>query len=305
MLISVVLCTYNPDDELLARALDAILAQDLDRDAWEFVVVDNNSQPAVSARQCVTDRGVRVVIEPTQGLSAARECGVRSTRSPILVFVDDDNLIAPDYLRNISATFADQRIGAVSGTVVPEYEKQPGSWFTDFEIMLAVRRPPTDRPYLTSIPLFNEYFPVGAGMAVRRDVIRSYYQSIAEGAAYLPGRVGSDLTSGEDTDLAFFAISRGYLVGTIGSLKLRHVIPAARTTPDYISRLAVASTRSAAEVNIKWSGTFGGDVFESFRIPKRQIRLRCVAAAFLSWSSRFRVKYHFFKTLLETSDRVN
>lgn len=305
MLISIVLCTYNPDDELLARALDSVLAQDLGRDTWEFVVVDNNSQPAVSARRCVTDRGIRIVTESTQGLSAARECGVRSTQGSILVFVDDDNLIAPDYLRNVDATFADQRIGVVSGAIAPEYEKLPGAWFTDFESMLAVRRTPTDRAYLTSIPLFNDYFPVGAGMAVRRDVIRSYYRSIAEGAAYLPGRVGSDLTSGEDTDIAFFAISRGYLVGTIGSLKLRHVIPAARTTPDYISRLAVASTRSAAEVNTKWSGTFGGDVFESFRIPRRQIRLRYAIAAFLSWSPRFRVRYHFFKTLLETSDRVN
>jgi len=304
MLISVVLCTYNPDDELLARALDAILAQDLDRTAWDLLIVDNNSHPGVTMRKCVTDRGVRVATESIQGLSAARECGVRGTQGSILVFVDDDNLIAPDYLSNVRAAFADQRIGVVSGAIGPEYEKRPGEWFADFESMLAIRRPRTDRAYLTSIPLFSEYFPVGAGMAVRRDVIRSYYQSIADGAAYLPGRVGSELSSGEDTDIAFFAISRGYLVGTIGSLKLLHVIPASRTTPKYISRLAIASTRSAAEVNTKWSGTFGGDVFESFSMSPWQVRFRCAAAALLSWHPRARVRYYYYKTLSRLSDRI-
>jgi glycosyltransferase involved in cell wall biosynthesis len=301
MLISVVLCTYNPVDAVLSRALDAILSQKLDRSAWEFLVVDNNSSPPVSARLGITDRSVRVVREPKQGLAAARECGVNNTTGAILVFVDDDNLIAPDYLLNVRTIFTDPKIGVVSGTVVPEYETPPPAWFREFENGLAVRRPPTDAAYITNIPSHNEYFPIGAGMSVRREVIESYYQSIANGDAYVPGRVGSQLSSGEDLDLDFFAINQGFLIGTVGSLKLRHVIPPDRTTPDYMSRLAVASTRSAAVVNAKWSPIFGTDVFDFFQSSRRKNRIKWVAAALLSWIPRFRVRYHFFKTLSELS----
>ena len=301
LLISVVVCTYNPADELLARCLDAILSQDLEQPAWELLVVDNNSHPPVSERTCVIERSVRVVTESTQGLSKARECGVHNTEGSILVFVDDDNLIAPSYLRSVAVTFEDARLGVVSGAIAPEYERQPSPWFKPFEGMLAVRRLDSERNYLTNIPSYNYYFPIGAGMAVRREVIGNYYRSIVDGSAYVPGRVGSELSSAEDIDLDFFAISQGYFVGSVGSLKLWHVIPAARTTLGYISRLAVASTRSAAEVNAKWSGTFGGDVYEFFSSSRLEIRIKYMLSAALSWIPRFRIRYHVFKTFLEST----
>jgi glycosyltransferase involved in cell wall biosynthesis len=46
-LISVVLCTYNPRTDYLQRCVDGLRKQTLDQTAWELVVVDNNSQPAV------------------------------------------------------------------------------------------------------------------------------------------------------------------------------------------------------------------------------------------------------------------
>lgn len=299
MLISVVLCTYNPNDETLGRALDAILAQRLESGSWDLLVVDNNSNPPVGSRACVLSRGVRVVTEPRQGLAHARECGVRNTEGSILVFVDDDNVISPDYLREVAGVFLNPAIGVVSGAVFPEYEKQPGTWFADFENMLAVRRPRTERAYLTTIPSYTDFFPIGAGMAVRREIIRSYHESITGGSELVTGRTGSQLASAEDVDLDFFALSQGYLIGTVGSMELRHIIPAERTTPGYLSRLSVAATISAAQVNAKWSGEFGGNVIDYFNIPRRTTRMKCLVAGVLSWLPGFRVRYHFNKTLLE------
>lgn len=299
--ISVVVCTYNPNDEVLARALDGILSQDFDSEAWELLVVDNNSVPAVSGRATVRDRDIRVAFEPRQGLSAARECGVRNTQGDLIVFVDDDNLLSTNYLSRVSDIFMDSRIGVISGAIAPEYEQSPAAWFKSFETMLAVRRPPTEGTYLTNIPLVNDYFPIGAGMAVRREIIVAYYQSIADGSSYIPGRVGTQLSSAEDTDLDFFAISEGYLIGTAGCLKSRHVIPAERTTSEYLCRLAVSSLRSAAEVNDKWADRFGADVVESVAISRRRIRFRLMLAALLSWNAAYRVRYCGLKTLLELS----
>lgn len=299
MLISVVVCTYNPDDSMLVRALDAILAQDLDPQTWELLVVDNNSSTAVSSRQFIRDRGIRVEFESRQGLSAAREFGTRNTRGEVIVFVDDDNVLSPDYLRHVVDIFSDTRVGIVSGAIEPEYEMQPPGWFSDFEEMLAIRRPPTAATYLTNIPSFNQYFPIGAGMAVRRELVNAYYQSLAAGSTYIPGRVGSDLSSAEDVDLDFFAISQGYLVGTAGSLNLRHVIPVERTTADYLSRLTVAATTSAADVNRKWAATFGGHVIDSFAISRRRLFVKYLVATCLSWDPRFKVRRHSVRALLD------
>ena len=285
----------------MARVLDAISAQDLDASEWDLLVVDNNSSPAVDGRPFIRDRGIRVKVEPRQGLAAAREFGVRHTQGDIIVFVDDDNVISSEYLRTTAGIFADSRIGVISGAIFPEYEKHPGPWFKDEESRLAIRRPPTEGTYLTNIPIFNDYFPIGAGMAVRRGVISSYFKSIAAGSSYIPGRVGSRLSAGEDIDLDFFAISEGYLVGTAGSLKLTHIIPAERTSPNYLSRLAIGATESAAQVNSKWAGRFGVDVFESFATSRRKLLIQCVFAACRSWNPHYRIRYHSLRTLLKVS----
>jgi glycosyltransferase involved in cell wall biosynthesis len=303
MLISVILCTYNPNEAYLARTLEAVLSQDLPPAEWEFVIIDNNSSLPVSERACVRERKVRVESEVRQGLSAARECGARSTRGEILVFVDDDNLLAPDYLRQVKSIFDTPNIGVVSGEVVPEYEKEPDGWFWEFESMLAIRRPQSSRAYLTSIPLYNEFFPIGAGMAVRRRILEDYYQSIANGSPYISGRKGTQLSSSEDLDLDFFAISRGYLIGTVATLKLKHLIPSSRITIDYISRLAIASEKSTVEVNRKWMDTFRADVFGSCTTNRQNVWFRLLASCLFSWMPKYRIRYHVFRTRLEALDK--
>jgi glycosyltransferase involved in cell wall biosynthesis len=278
--------------------LDAILSQDLDRGAWELIVVDNNSDPAVSSRPYITERGVHVVVEAEQGLSKARECGLRHSRGSILVFVDDDNLLASNYLTEVNAIFSDPSVGVVSGAIEPEYDKQPAPWIAHFENMFAVRRIPADEAYFTDEPRYTDHFAVGAGMAVRREIVEDYYRSIAEGSAYVSGRVGTQLSSAEDVDLDFFAISRGYRIGSVGRLRLRHVIPPDRTTIEYLSRLAVAQTKSAAEVNAKWSPQFGGDVIPSFSSSKMRLRVKCLLSAVLRFDPKFRIRRHFYQATL-------
>lgn len=292
-------CTHNPVSETLARVLDAIAAQDLDEAEWELLVVDNNSSPPANERPCMIGREVRIVTESELGLARARECGVRNSKGSIVVFVDDDNVLEPDYLSNASTVFEDPRIGLVSGAIMPEYEEPPAAWVTRFERMLAIRRLASDEVHLTETPSNGMYFPIGAGMAVRRAVIESYYRSIAAGATYVPGRLGSQLSSGEDIDLGLFAISENWLVGTVGSMKLRHVIPPNRTTVEYLSRLSSSSVQSAAEVNMKWSATFGGDVIGGFSQSKWLLYAKCTVARSLSWNPKFRIRYHRNRAVLD------
>src|SRR5262249_55066755 len=104
--ISVVISTHNPDIHRLERTLRGIAAQTLDTELWELVLVDNASTKRVSIDKIPWNRGERRQIrEERLGLIYGRLAGIRASKGGVLVFVDDDNELAPDYLQAAMAVF--------------------------------------------------------------------------------------------------------------------------------------------------------------------------------------------------------
>ena len=97
---TVAICAYNATARIW-RALDAL--RDLRyAGPWDVLVVDNASTDATGEFAAGwSDRlpGLRVVREGTPGVAHARMRALREARGDCLCFVDDDNLLAPDYLR--------------------------------------------------------------------------------------------------------------------------------------------------------------------------------------------------------------
>jgi hypothetical protein len=98
-LISAVLCTYNRAG-LLRRALDALRGQTLDAEQLEVVVVDDGSTD--ETRELVSSfkslLPVRYLFQPKSGLGAAKNLGLGVAQAPIVVFLDDDDVLAGDCL---------------------------------------------------------------------------------------------------------------------------------------------------------------------------------------------------------------
>lgn len=295
-MISVVICTYNPNPVYLQRTVQSVLQQQYRKSDVDFFIVDNNSKIPVRELSFVQENHIHVVVERTPGLTAARECGVRNAKGDIVVFVDDDNILDSKYLQTVQGLFQHSNVGVLSGNVEPEYEVQPERWFFRFEPMIAVRRIQSDRVFLTSIPVFNEYFPIGAGMCIRTDLLREYFQSLDQ-TNRIEGRVGKSLSSGEDLDIDFFAISRGYLIGSAGALKIKHIIPSFRCQSNYIRRLSVSSTHSSHLINQKWKPVFDGDVFTFFKSSRIVLFFKMVLYALTSWNKRSLILFHFHKKL--------
>ncbi len=99
-MISTILCTHNPRPDYLRRTLEGLRRQDIKKDDWELVVVDNACDPPFAK---LADLGwhprARVVCERTLGLTEARLRGLRESRGDLIVFVDDDNVLADNYLK--------------------------------------------------------------------------------------------------------------------------------------------------------------------------------------------------------------
>jgi len=157
--ISVVLCTYNPRADFLERVVGGLKAQALPRERWELIVVDNNSQPPVRAGSAaVAGRNVgksegegafldlswhgnaRIVREEKLGLTFARLRGFSEARAELIVMVDDDNLLAQDYLET-AVRIAEERptLGAFGGKCLPEFEHEPPEWLRGMTSGLGLR----------------------------------------------------------------------------------------------------------------------------------------------------------------------
>lgn len=92
--ISIIICTYNRS-VLLVKTLQSLLSLENLHQA-EIIVVDNHSKDdtaSVTKRFMETEGAemdIRYLLEPVQGLSAARNTGILASKSPIIAFLDDD-----------------------------------------------------------------------------------------------------------------------------------------------------------------------------------------------------------------------
>ncbi|MGQ0575329.1 MAG: glycosyltransferase [Pseudonocardia sp.] len=129
--ISVVLCTRDPDDAIVA-CLDSLARQEYPE--FEVVVVDNAPTSARVA-QLVADRpGVRRVVEPRPGIAWARNCGWRAARHPVVAYIDDDEVADPHWLAEIARAFASRPdVRAVAGLILPAaLDTRAQDWFEQF-----------------------------------------------------------------------------------------------------------------------------------------------------------------------------
>lgn len=236
-MISVVLPTHNPDPARLPRVLDSLARQTLNPEYWELVLVDNASVSPVTLNAPLLQAKIRhqVVVESHPGLTFARLRGLSESRAPLCVFVDDDNVLAPDYLENACTLMeSNPSLGALGGRSIPEFERQPEPWMGEFHGLLALRDL-GDKPLLASWNHeYPECAPIGAGMVLRREAARAWLES---SPSHLTDRRGKELSSGGDNDIVLCLLKAGWKVAYEPSLVLTHLIPANRLEPDYLARL--------------------------------------------------------------------
>lgn len=283
--ISVVLPTHNPDRSRLDRTLEGLRAQTLPSGLWETVVVDNAT--AVPLREAGLARPglgqLRLIREEQLGLSRARRTGFEQARAAVFVLVDDDNVLAPDYLAHVAELFrAHPRIGALGGRSLPEFEREPEEWKREFLPLLALRdlgeEPRISQGLRPPGAAADEYpvdsAPIGAGMAIRREAARQWMADLE--AAGLPDRRGRELSSAGDNDIVLSAMRQGWEVGYFPQLRLTHLIPAARLDPAYLARLNRGIQKSWLQVLVR-RGVSPWPAIPRWSVPLRQ------AKAWFAW----------------------
>ncbi len=239
MKLSVIICTHNPRTDYIERTLAGLAAQTLGHEHWDLLIIDNRSDLAVAGRfDLAWCSDARVMREEKLGLTPARLRGIREAAGDLLVFVDDDNVLEPDYLE-VARRIALERpwLGAWSGQCRGAFDEPPPEWTRRYWGNLAIREIAQD--VWSNMPRLAETMPCGAGLCLRREVGLEYVRLHDAGERRFQfDRTGDSLLSGGDNDLAACACNIGLGVGLVTTLKLDHLIPAGRLSLDYLARLA-------------------------------------------------------------------
>ncbi len=234
--ITAILCTRNRSKKLSA-ALSAMARLDVAGLPFDLLVVDNGSTddtPAVvaaAARLCPFP--VRLVSEPEPGLSRARNRGMSMAHGTLLLFTDDDCLVAPSWVRSALLAFDGDWHQVIGGRVELYDPNEPSN----------LQRTAVEPDVLTGTEsLFG--FLHGANFAFGRSVSQQAGRfDVGLGA-------GTPLHAAEDTEFVYRAFRLGIPVRYDPGMLVHHdhgrtdPADARRTTQGYMVGMSAMLIKS-------------------------------------------------------------
>lgn len=242
---SIIICTHNPRAEYLSRTLEGIKRQIFDISSFELIIVDNGSTKSVASEIDISWHPLsRIVKEEILGLTHARLKGIDEANGEYIVFLDDDNVMDPEYLsRSAEHIVKMPFIGAFGGTLVGEFEVEPPPYLQKYLGLLAIRK--VERDIWSNLYQYQST-PAGAGMVIKSEIARVYASKVRSNIiGKMLGRKGTNLMSGEDLDMAYTAIDRGFGCGLFSDLIITHLIPKFRLTEVYLLQLSISASVSS------------------------------------------------------------
>ncbi len=257
--LSIVIATYNRWESLLIT-LRSVVKQNLAPQLWECIVVNNNSSDETQAQAeqfalQYPQLDIRVLFEPRQGLSWARNCGIEQSSGEIIAIIDDDEVINEGFASAYLSLF-ERRPQATSagGRIIPRYQSQRPKWMSHY----------TELPIANPLDLGSKErifpsgkIPGGGNMAIRRSAIEKYGAFDVE-----LGRTANHLIGGEESDLFERLANHGEECWYCPEAIMWHIIPDEKLTQEYFDRLTYnigVSQRLRATISGRLRGSEGSE----------------------------------------------
>ena len=240
-MISVIVCTYNRD-KYIYNVLKSLADNTLSPNCYEIVLVDNNCTDNTRSEctrfaQDFPEVAFRYLVETNQGLSHARNRGIKESAGDILVYVDDDALVNKAYLQTYADFFEQHpEIDAAGGPIIPQYETSEPTWMSPIIKALL-----TGYKYLGNQPKEfpkNDY-PGGGNAAYRATVFDKVGLFNVE-----LGRKGDSLVGAEEKDIFDKMTTLGMRFYYLPNAILYHIIPEKKLSRDYFDRLSFSIGKS-------------------------------------------------------------
>jgi glycosyltransferase involved in cell wall biosynthesis len=242
--VDVIICTYDRY-KYLDSAIESVL-RGSELVLSKLIVADNTpsceARDAFSAKYASVD-AVEYMLLDTPGLSNARNVAAAKSTSDIIAFLDDDAVASEGWSAAIRSAFQGApNVAVAGGPVRPIFESERPAWLSDDSLKyLSVVDWGSRKKTLTDL----EYL-VGANIAFRRE---TYLE--CGGCSISLGRkgTGASLLSNEETELTAKIVANGYEVFYNPEASVKHLIPSARLTREYLRRRVMWQAVSDSIVN--------------------------------------------------------
>lgn len=240
MKLSLVISTYN-NAASLVRTLESVAKQNLNPEAWECVVVNNNSTDDTAQRvgafikeySCLN---IRLVDEPQQGLSFARNRGIAESKGEIVAFIDDDETINEEFVAAYIDLFENHGAFAAAGAVKVCYESGRPAWMSHYTEKMIGNPIDLGKEVIT---ITSTITPAGGNMAFNREI----FNLCGAFDTHL-GRKGSDMLGGEENDIFDRMRNLGERVFYAPNAIVYHHISEKKLTKEYFDKVANGIGRS-------------------------------------------------------------
>ncbi len=235
MQLSIVICSYNRAS-YISDALDSLYTQTAGLNAFEAIIVDNNSTDNTAEvfskwSAAHTNGSFTYITETNQGASFARNTGAAVAKGQWLCFMDDDAVATPDYVENI-LKHIETKPDAVGfgGRIIPKYIPSEPKWMSYYVSSLV-----GNFDYAPTACAFeNGKYPLESNMIVKKDV----YDAIGGFNTALPGVVGTLRIGGEGKELFYKILALGYTIYYDPAICVHHVVEVKKLTSEYMYRVA-------------------------------------------------------------------
>ena len=201
---------------------------------WEIIVVDNNSSDQTAAVVRRYQQGwsnLRYAFEPRQGATYARQRAIKLARSPLIGFLDDDNLPSAVWVAQAIKFLREHpQAGIIGSHIRGQFDSEVPKDFERIAPFLAlIDRGPQPLFYAPE----KKVLPPGAGMVVRR---HAWMENVPDNPV-LGGRTKDSMLTGEDMETTLHIQQAGWEVWYNPAMRVEHKIPAQRLTHDYLCDL--------------------------------------------------------------------
>ncbi|MBE3098101.1 MAG: glycosyltransferase family 2 protein [Planctomycetes bacterium] len=218
------ICTRNRA-RLLRECVESLVTSCAGlRTPWEILVIDNGSTDETQEvlQGLSSDPHLRTVREERMGISHARNAAVHNAPGRILVYIDDDVLVPPEYAERIYTNFEARNVDILGGPMLPRWEGRPPFWLSrDLYGVLGLIEG-------VQIVQGRGYPRIFSGnMACRRELLASLGPSPFDPRL---GRSGTRLIGNEESYLIDRLSQMGAKIGFAEDAPVYHRVPADRLT---------------------------------------------------------------------------
>lgn len=277
--LAIGVCTYNRG-EAIARTLETLAAMDrVGGRVSRFIVIDNRSSDGTASaidQFIASHPGVPMLRwhEATPGKSAALTKLFCETSEEFIGVIDDDVLASPHWARGMLSLMDEQaRCGGAGGPVENIWEDGMTRIAQIYrrslgDQLLGEARVRLDAP---------SSFLMGASMVMRREAI---VQSGWLDGRSMDCRRGDVLEGGEDAELCLKIRRAGWELWYEPTARAGHLIPAWRTTHEYIAKLRRSICRTEPMIRWLWDVSLSLD---EARRQRSRARRRYLKTLLFDW----------------------